>query len=87
MLVIQKERSTRNADLAADFLASQILVLEIALQDVLLCSQHDGCDPHPELLQNVLCSHHLHFSSLLSAAAAVQQARLHAYVCRHCCSL
>lgn len=61
-------RAPRDADLAADFLASEVLVLEVALQDVLLCCQHDGGDPHPELLQNMLGSYHLqrhHFSALL----------------------
>jgi hypothetical protein len=50
LLVLQKEEAPRDADLAADFLASQVLVLEVALQDVLLCRQHDGGDSHPELL-------------------------------------
>ncbi len=81
LFVIRKARASRDSDLAADFLAIEVLVLEVALQDVLLCCQHDGGDPHPELLQNMLGSHHLHLPSLLTtaaaAAAAVQQARLH----------
>jgi hypothetical protein len=76
--LFKKKGAQENADLAADFLASQVLVLEVALQDVLLCRQHDSSDPHPELLQNMLGSHHLQLLSLLTAAAAVQQARLHA---------
>lgn len=47
------------ADLAADFLAGEVLVLQVALLDLLLGCQHDSCHSHPELLQHMLGPHHL----------------------------
>lgn len=47
-------------NLAADLLACQVLVLEVALRNVLLGCQHDSCHTHPELLKHMLSTHHLH---------------------------
>lgn len=48
------------SNLAADFLASEVLVLEVALRDVLLGCEHDSCHTHSELLKHMLSTHHLH---------------------------
>ena len=52
------------ADLAADFLPGEVLVLEVALLYVLLGCQHDSCHSNSELLQHMLCSHHLNMHPL-----------------------
>ena len=52
------------ADLAADFLAGEVLVLEVALLYVLLGRQHHSCHSNSELLQHMLCSHHLYMLPL-----------------------
>ena len=51
-----------DADLAPDFLACQVLMLQVALHDLLLGCQHDCSDPHPKLLKHMLRPHHLRFT-------------------------
>ena len=53
-------------DLAADFLACQVLVLQVALADMLLGRHHHSRHSHSKLLQHMLCSYHLCICRVLS---------------------
>ena len=57
--VTRRDSCAAERDLAADFLAGKVFVLEVALADVLLSCNHHRSHAHPELFQHVLCSHHL----------------------------
>ena len=63
----------QEADLAADFLTGEVLVLQVALLDVLLGCQHDSCHSHPELLQHMLGPHYLPMPALLTVCNLCRQ--------------